>query len=190
MVRDKIAVSGTVRGIGCGVKVLFLDHYGVLCLSARPVTRTKFSMPTGDEFAGTGKTVFSDFDPAAVAVLNDIIQQTGAEIVISSDWKRETTLSGMCEFYQKQGIEKMPLAYTAWLPGAATYHEQRASEITAWLDQHPETTHWAAVDDLYMATWLTNFAWAKHPHLGINDPLVQEQILELIRLGAVPAPYS
>jgi hypothetical protein len=145
-------------------------------------------MPTSDEFADTGRTFFSDFDPDAVAVLNDIIQRTGAEIVISSDWKRHTTLSGMCEFYQKQGIEKMPLAYTAWLPGAPTYHEQRAGEIRTWLDQHPEITHWCAVDDLYMATWLTNFAWAKHPHLGINDPLVQEQILELIRLGAVLAP--
>ena len=162
------------------MKVLFLDHYGVLCLSTKPVTRTEFSMPTADEFADTGITFFSDFDPDAVAVLNDIIQRTGAEIVISSDWKRETTLSGMCEFYQKQGIEKMPLAYTDWLPGAATYHEQRAGEINTWRDQHPEITHWCAVDDLYMATWLTNFAWAKCVDQGIKDPAVQQQILELI----------
>jgi hypothetical protein len=162
------------------MKVLFLDHYGVLCLSTKPVTRTEFSMPTEDEFADTDITFFSDFDPDAVAVLNDIIQQTGAEIVISSDWKRETTLSEMCEFYQKQGIEKMPLAYTEWLPGAASYHEQRAGEINSWLDQHPEITHWVAVDDLYMGTWVTNFAWAKDVHLGIKDPAVQKQILELI----------
>ena len=162
------------------MKVLFLDHYGVLCLSTKPVTRTEFSMPTADEFTDTGITVFSDFDPDAVDVLNDIIQRTGAEIVISSDWKRETTLSGMCEFYQKQGIEKMPLAYTDWIPGAPTYHEQRAGEINAWLDQHPEITHWCAVDDLYMATWLTNFAWAKCVDQGIKDPAVQQQILELL----------
>jgi hypothetical protein len=124
------------------MKVLFLDHYGVLCLSKKPVTRTEFSMPTSDEFADTGITFFSDFDPKAVAVLNDIIQQTGAEIVISSDWKRETTLSGMCEFYQKQGIEKMPLAYTDWLPGAATYHQQRAGEINAWLIVKKNANHW------------------------------------------------
>jgi hypothetical protein len=86
----------------------------------------------------------------------------------------------MCEFYHKQGIEKMPLAYTDWLPGATTYHEQRAGEITAWLDQHPEITHWCAVDDLYMATWLTNFAWAKCVDQGIKDPAVQGQILELL----------
>ena len=162
------------------MKVLFLDHYGVLCLSTKPVTRTEFSMPTEDEFADTGITFFSDFDSDAVAVLNDIIQRTGAEIVISSDWKRETTLSGMCEFYQKQGIEKMPLAYTDWMPGAPTYHEQRAGEINAWLDQHPEITHWCAVDDLYMGTWLTNFAWAKCVDQGIKDPAVQDQIIQLL----------
>jgi len=162
------------------MKVLFLDHYGVLCLSTKPVTRTEFSMPTADEFADTGITFFSDFDTEAVAALNDIIQRTGAEIVISSDWKRETTLIGMCEFYQKQGIKKMPLAYTDWMPGAPTYHEQRAGEINAWLDQHPEITHWCAVDDLYMATWLTNFAWAKCVDQGIKDPAVQSQIIQLL----------
>jgi len=161
------------------LKILFLDHYGVLCLSKKPVTRTQFSMPTTDEFADTGITFFSDFDPDAVNVLNDIIALTGAEIVVSSDWKRETTLSGMCEFYQEQGIKKMPIDYTAWLPGASTYHEQRATEITTWLEQHPETAQWATVDDLYMGTWLTNFVWAKNVHLGINDTIVQQQLLDI-----------
>jgi hypothetical protein len=160
------------------MKVLFLDHYGVLSLSKQPVTRTELSMISRDEL--TDATLFDDFDKDAVNILNDIIDLTGAEIVVSSDWKRHATLDGMCEFYQKQGIKKMPLAYTDWLPGAPTYHEQRATEISTWLAQHPETTHWAAVDDLYMGTWLTNFAWAKNVHLGIKDVTVHTQIINLI----------
>jgi hypothetical protein len=160
------------------MKVLFLDHYGVLSLSKQPVTRTELSMISIDEL--TDATLFDDFDKDAVNILNDIIDLTGAEIVISSDWKRHATLDGMCEFYQKQGIKKMPLAYTDWLPGAPTYHEQRATEISTWLSQHPEITHWAAVDDLYMGTWLTNFAWAKNVHLGITDITVKTQIINLI----------
>ena len=162
------------------MKVLFLDHYGVLCLGKPGIIRTETSEPTADEFADTGITVFSDFDPDAVSILNSLLDSVDFEIVISSDWKRHATLDGMCEFYQKQGIKKMPLAYTAWLPGAPTYHEQRATEISTWLDQHPEITHWAAVDDLYMGTWLTNFAWAKNVHLGIKDVTVQTQIINLI----------
>jgi hypothetical protein len=162
------------------VKVLFLDHYGVLCLGKPGTVRTETSEPTADEFFDTGITVFSDFDSDAVSILNSLLDSVDFEIVVSSDWKRHTTLSGMCEFYQQQGIKKMPLAYTDWLPGATTYHEQRAGEINSWLTQHPEITDWAAVDDLYMGTWLTNFVWAKDVHLGIKDTTVQQQIIELI----------
>ena len=150
-----------------------------MCLSAIETVRTEHSMPDAAEFAGVDTTYFSDFDPGAVRTLNQILDQTGAEIVVSSDWKLKTSIEGMCEFYQTQGIKKMPVDYTAWLPGATTYHEQRAGEINAWLAQHPETTQWAAVDDLYMGTWLTNFVWAKNVHVGINDITVKQQLLDI-----------
>ena len=162
------------------MKVLFLDHYGVLCLGKPGIVRSETSEPTADEFFDTGITVFSDFDTHAVSTLNSLLDSVDFEIVISSDWKRHATLDGMCEFYQRQGIKKMPLAYTDWLPGASTYHEQRAGEINSWLTQHPEITHWAAVDDLYMGTWLTNFVWAKDIHLGLTDLKVKQQILKYL----------
>ena len=135
-------------------------------------------MPNSDEFNEVD--VFDDFDKDAVDILNNIIDITGANIVISSDWKQHTTLDGMCKFYQKQGIKKMPIDYTAWLPGAPTYHRQRATEINTWLEQHSETTQWAAVDDLYMGTWLKNFVWTKNVHVGINDTTVQQQLLDIL----------
>ncbi len=162
------------------MKILFLDHYGVMRLSPIETVRTQHSLPEAAEFVGTDSGYFSNFDPHAVNVLNQILDQTGAEIVVSSDWKLKTSIDGMCEFYQAQGIKKMPIDYTAWLPGPTVYHEQRANEITAWLQQHPETTQWAAIDDLYMGTWLTNFVWAKNVHLGINDITVQQQLLEYL----------
>jgi hypothetical protein len=154
-------------------------------LSASKIVRTEYSLPTADEFAGNNSDYFSDFDPAAVNTLNQIIDQTGAEIVIASDWKLKTSLKGMREFYQAQGIKKRPIDYTAWLPGAPTYHQQRATEINTWLEQHPETTRWAAIDDLYMGTWLTNFVWAKNVHLGINDVDVQKQLLNYLQTTAL-----
>ena len=146
-------------------------------MSKKPVTRTELSMPNSDELNDVD--VFDNFDKSAVDILNNIIGVTGAEIVISSDWKQHITLDGMCEFYQKQGIKKLPLDYTTWLPGAPSYHQQRATEIIYWLEQHPETTQWAAIDDLYMGTWLTNFVWTKNVHLGINDTTVQQQLLDI-----------
>ena len=149
-------------------------------LSPTKTVRTQHSLPDAAEFVGTDSGYFSNFDPDAVNVLNQILDQTGAEIVVSSDWKLKTSIEGMCEFYQAQGIKKMPIDYTAWLPGPTAYHEQRANEITAWLQQHPEINQWAAIDDLYMGTWLTNFVWAKNVHLGINDITVQQQLLEYL----------
>ena len=53
-------------------------------------------MPNSDELNDVD--VFDDFDEGAVDILNNIIGVTGAEIVISSDWKQHMTLDGMCEF--------------------------------------------------------------------------------------------
>jgi hypothetical protein len=150
-------------------------------LSAREIVRTEYSLPTADEFAGNNSDYFGEFDSAAVDTLNQIIDQTNAEIVIASDWKLKISLEGMRKFYQAQGIKKMPIDYTAWLPGAPTYHQQRATEINTWLEQHPETTRWAAIDDLYMGTWLTNFVCVKNVHLGINDIDVQKQLLNYLQ---------
>jgi hypothetical protein len=137
-------------------------------------------MPTPDEFIDTGIEVFSDFDPNAVTILNSILDTTGCEIVVSSDWKRGVTVDYMSEFYQQQGVKKSPIDFTDWLPDYPTYHQQRATEINAWLDLHPKITHWAAVDDLYMGTWLTNFVWAKNVHQGLTDLEVKQQILNYL----------
>jgi hypothetical protein len=134
-------------------------------------------MPTSDEFSDNQVvTGLHDFNPAAVNVLNQLLHISAAEIVVSSDWKLRATLDQMSEFYHAQGVIKPPIDSTAWLPNYSNYHEQRAHEIADWLEQHPTVTHWVAVDDLYLGSWLTNFVWAKNVHLGITDPDVQQQL--------------
>ena len=148
-----------------------------MCLSAREIIRTEHSMPTSDEFSNNQLvTDLPNFNPAAVNVLNQLLHISGAEIVVSSDWKLRATLDQMSEFYHAQGVIKPPIDSTAWLPNYSNYQEQRAHEIADWLEQHPAVTHWAAVDDLYLGSWLTNFVWAKNVHLGITDPDVQQQL--------------
>ena len=95
-------------------------------------------MPTSDEFSNTAlDNGMHDFDPVAVNVLNQLLHTTGAEIVVSSDWKLRVALDQMSEFYHAQGVSKPPIAYTAWLPSHSSYHSQRAHEIADWLEQHP-----------------------------------------------------
>jgi hypothetical protein len=148
-----------------------------MCLSAREIVRTEHSMPTGDEFSdNTLVAGLHNFNPEAVNVLNQLLDISGAEIVISSDWKLRVSFDQMLEFYHAQGVTKSPIDSTAWLPNYSKYHKQRAHEIADWLEQHPAVSHWAAVDDLYLGSWLTNFVWAKNVHLGITDPDVQQKL--------------
>jgi len=166
------------------LKILFLDHYGVMNLAGPGFIRTWDGKPTADELHG--RAMFEPFDPGAVDVLNRVLDTTGAEIVVSSDWKRSATLESMSVFYQLQNIKKPPIDFTPWLPGHPTYHQQRAMEIKRWLADHPEVTHWVAVDDLHMGVvannieraWgLRNFVWTENIQMGIKDPNIVNSMM-------------
>mgnify|MGYP000985782043 CR=1 FL=1 len=40
----------------------------------------------------------------AVKVLNEVLEQTGAELVVSSDWRLHATLEELGEYYLSKGI--------------------------------------------------------------------------------------
>ena len=96
------------------MKVIFLDHDGVICLSNNWGGRTKKwakyrsenpeSSPNLKE--GPVSVRFDDFDQKAIKILNEIIEETGCEIVVSSDWKLHATLEELGEYYELHGISK------------------------------------------------------------------------------------
>jgi hypothetical protein len=151
---------------------------------------------------------FDDFDQKAVSVLNEILDETDAEIVVSSDWKHWSTVEEMGEYYEMQGIKKKPIDFTKNLGQCSfqdkksfqwsyTYdlEQSRYVEITQYLMDHPEITHWVAVDDLHMGKhvenskygafdrddWgLTNFVWTPRPSEGIKQLGVKDKILKYL----------
>ena len=94
------------------MKVLFLDHDGVICLNNNFGTRFKKGKSVRNMWEKPVIDRFDNFDKKAITVLNDIINQTDCEIVISSDWKRWATVEEMGEYYESQGIVKKPLDFT------------------------------------------------------------------------------
>ena len=150
------------------MKILFLDNDGVICLSNNWGERAKkwanFKRDNPDvEF--TDRPVqcrFDDFYSKAVKVLNEILEQTGAEIVVSSDWRLHANLEELGEYYESQGIIKRPIEVTdifkdifpkEWnaFRYRAELELERSMEIGHWLENHPEVTQWVAVDDLNMS---------------------------------------
>ena len=198
------------------MKVIFLDNDGVICLSnnwgGRKKKWAKYRSANPDTSPNlkdaTVEVRFDDFDQKAIKILNQVIEETGAEIVVSSDWKAWASIEQMGEYYEMQGIIKKPIAYTKNLGQcifqdtksfiwSSTYdlEQSRYVEITQYLMDHPEITHWVSVDDLHMGRhvenskygafdrddWgLENFVWTPRPSEGIKQSGVKEKILKYL----------
>lgn len=166
------------------MKVIFLDNDGVICLSTEWGGRYKKWSKYRSQNPKSSPNLkdapveirFDNFNKKAVAILNSIITETGAEIVVSSDWKKHATLEELGNYYESQGIIKRPISvtdefhFTNWvnegsIPGHDDFpwdrytdlEQQRYFEILRWLRDHPEVTHWVAIDDLNLGKTFTDW---------------------------------
>jgi len=192
------------------MKVLFLDHDGVICLSNNWGGRTKKWAKYRSENPDSSKDKkdvpveyrFDDFDKKAIKILNEIIEETGCEIVVSSDWKLHATLEELGDYYESQGIIKRPIALTPNIQNCKDYDSNflwsrrweseqiRTIEIKQYLHDNPEVTHWVSVDDLNMGKigepwkdeWaIDNFVLTPKSNEGIKQSGVKEKILNYFK---------
>lgn len=152
---------------------LLLDHDGpMVTVQCRTHTANKWAKPR--------------FDTKCVAVLNYILQETGAEIICISDWRRDLTLTEMRELYAEFGVIKSPIGYT---PSSKTYTGMnleggRADEIKMWVQLHAwkDDTKWVAVDDINMDQFLfPNFVHTPSDFEGIKQSGLKEKIIKLLK---------
>jgi hypothetical protein len=195
------------------MKVIFLDNDGVICLANNWGTRNKKRQKAGLSnrvpFNELPLDVrFDNFDKKAVKILNEVLEETGAEIVVSSDWRFYATLEELGDYYLSQGIIKKPIATTdmfkdifprEWsaLRFRADLELERSMEIQHWVDNHPEVTNWVAVDDLNMSVeflgsrfvasngtdgqaGLTNFVLTAVDNQGIKQSGIKDKIIKYL----------
>jgi hypothetical protein len=112
-------------------KVLFLDFDGPM-------------IPRRAHFLPNQTLVVSKFDPIAVALLNSVLDKTGAKLVISSTWGKlgKDTVKPTLE---ENGIS-WDKVHEDWVT-PRKFTSTREMEIKMWLDRHRDTTHWASLDD-------------------------------------------
>lgn len=139
-------------------KVLFLDIDGVVnCKS------TKERHPAAPSIIG--------IEPVLVALVKQIVDQTGCVIVLSSSWRLYgPDLDHVKTFFELADITPDKRGLT-----------DRGCEVIAWLDQHPEVTAHAILDDnsdfhkdqpLFLTSWDT----------GINQDIADQVINHLGRI--------
>lgn len=187
--------------------ILFLDNDGVICLAnnwgsrVKKRKKDKISLVMNDPDVDP-KYRFDYFDKKAVKVLNEILEETGAEIVVSSDWRLYATLEELGDYYLSEGIIKKPIAFTKRYIGcdkpdefewfrSTMYEQQRCIEVRQYLIDHPEITHWVCVDDLQLGEkdsygfdrkWgLSNFVHTPRENEGIKQSGVKEKLLEYLK---------
>jgi len=191
------------------MKVLFLDNDGVICLYNNWGGRAKkwskyIKLNPGQTSLALAPVEirFDDFDKKAVKVLNDILEETGAEIVVSSDWRLHATLEEIGEYYLAKGILKAPIAFTKRYIGcdkpdefewrrSAMYEQQRCIEVRQYLTDHPEITNWVCIDDLELGErdkyhhaqeWgLSNFVHTPNEKEGIKQQGVKDKVLQFLK---------
>jgi hypothetical protein len=183
------------------MKVIFLDNDGVICLAnnwgSRFKKQTKSIARTVADRELPIEERFDNFDQKAIKVLNSIIEETDAEIVISSDWRTWATLEELGQFYLSQGIIKKPIAltplmkdfddsafqlfwYKRWL------EKIRIVEIKEWLKNN-QVDKWVAIDDLNMSPQanggygLENFVLTPRSTEGIKQSGKKEEILGYLK---------
>ena len=190
------------------MKVIFLDNDGVICLSdnwgGRYKKARQYMIDNGigehdksvlDEIKRPIEIRFDNFDQKAIKVLNEVLEKTGAEIVVSSDWKLHATVEELGEYYESQGIIKKPVDRTLNLdefdPDSAGLYawkgwraRMRIREIEKYLADHPEITHWVAVDDINMSIeanqghGLKNFVLTPRSNEGIKQSGIKDKLIK------------
>ena len=196
------------------MKVIFLDNDGVICLSNNWGSRHKKQNKWGGRKLSMSMSSipieyrFDNFDEKAVKILNEILEETDAEIVVSSDWQNFATLDELGDYYESQGIIKRPIGVTKEIGDVdfekydkmpwnrdLDLEQHRSLEILEWLEAHAEVTHWVAVDDLHMGvhvenSWrgaydredwgLENFVWTPRDNQGIKQSGIKDKILKFL----------
>ncbi len=142
-------------------KVLFLDHDGCIAL-------------------GGEDSDFGFFNPSCVEILNEIILDTGCEIVVSSDWRTHYDLRALKDIYKDEGVIKTPVSVTPDLydrkMNISELENLRAREILTWLKDHPVDL-WCAVDDMELP--LKNFVLTDDKK-GLMTRGVKRKIIEFL----------
>ena len=190
------------------MKVIFLDNDGVICLSNNWGGRSKKWAKYRSKNPETSRYIddapvevrFDDFDKKSIKVLNEILEETGAEIVVSSDWRCHANLEELGEYFLSQGILKKPVGVTKLLgqcnqpenyPWLRKWdvEQSRSLEILQYLFDHPEVSQWVAVDDLDMGKngeewkdWgLDNFVLTPSRTEGIKQSGIKEKIIKILK---------
>ncbi|NQX65653.1 hypothetical protein HQN90_05880 [Paenibacillus alba] len=145
------------------MKLIFLDIDGVL-------VTTNSLIPSDKYFAHT-------FDKTCVQNLIEILNATGAKVVISSSWREGRTLAQLQSIFQSNGIEDCVIGLTP------SFNDEtiRGTEIKAYLEGCNGLECFVIIDDEEKMGDLEPFLIETEFRTGITESVKDEVISRLMK---------
>ena len=119
------------------MKILFLDIDGVL---------------NNRDFIHSCKNGETHLSNPLIELLNQVIDQTGCKVILSSTWRLLYKLGYLRKLLADRGFRGEILGVTPDFshierPDDNVHEDNRAQEIKSWLIMHPSITRFAVIDD-------------------------------------------
>lgn len=149
------------------MKVIFLDIDGVL-----NAARTKERAPSG----------VIGVNPIMVKQLARVVKATGAEIILTSTWKKDWAPQNHDGVYLDEQLARFGLKISGMTD--LQYNTYRGTGIVRWLDEHPDTSKWIVFDDDIFVDYeelgiMPYLVITSHRNGGLNEELADLAIAML-----------
>ena len=152
------------------MKVIFLDFDGVMDTAYYDNYLNYMGLPEKDKQGVV-------FDPDCIANLRRIIDETGADIVVSSTWKDFMTYKEILEMWE---YRKLPGFVTDTTP---TCSRKRGDEIDSWLEECNTECEYVIIDDMDETQFNEHQydrLFVVNPYDGLNEQTA-EKVIQLFR---------
>lgn len=142
-------------------KVIFLDIDGVLAVSKDPDVEKELFL------AG----IYYPFNQECVEILNTIIKETGADIILSSDWRISLNLDKLQKIFTQNKVNKSPKDITP------IGMEHRGLEIKKFIEQN-SINKFVILDDMDIEGFDKHFVKV-NDKIGLTEKLLPKIIQKL-----------
>jgi hypothetical protein len=161
------------------MNILFLDFNGVLDrIESWPLSPDEYEgLRTGPDDKVPPRLLRLELLPECVRILNDVLERTGALVVLSTSWRNWPDQDYVRERLATAGFTGDIIGST---PGYLGPRMTRGDEIQAWLDEHPgDVEAFAILDDCDDMFSLHDHLVLVNPMTGLTESYVP-RLLELL----------
>lgn len=149
------------------MKIIFIDIDGPLSYGTWADGKVKIMEGTAHEFTIPYQWVKDDCD-----ALNEIIKQTNALLVVSSDWKKHYGLYQLKEIFEHYGIGRWNILDTTthfnpMRKMSSPPEWDRACEIKTWVKSF-HLKNWIAIDDMPLKSSFKRLNIPQWRHVNVD----------------------